>query len=571
MACSLRAVLLAGSALVACARPAPPPRAPEPAPVRARAAVTEPSLEIRLGVAEEALAVELVARGLAATVWEVPALSGLALEGLSARDDAGALRTSSTREGAGVRVALGRAPAGTLRLGYRLRPTWEAGASEVPPTLALRIEPGTLLAAGEQALLLPAAPEATPVRVALRVDAASGPHVASTFGVEGAARVRLAELRHAALLAGELGRATFRGRDGEDDFAWAGELRFDARWSAAETAGVRSAVDAWFGAEPGETARFTGLMVVDTSLVADDAAVVVPRAGGLHVALSAGARWGAPVRLAIAQGLVHRWIGGRLRLRAGADDPPEAGAWFDEGFARFVAREVLWSLGTLSAPDYADEVNAHWAAVATAPLRRAGGAEVGRAAADGDASARALQVARGALAASRLDAALRGRGSSLQAVLRRLVDTARRDGVRELPLAALTDLVAEALGPAEVEALRATLAGATPTVPAGALGRCFVRAPHTYVGFDAGLDEDASRAASRVVGVRAGGPAARAGAREGEPMLSLVRGADPTSPLELTVDRGGAPVTLTYRPLGASGKAEAWRRRSGADEHDCPR
>ena len=99
--------------------------------------------------------------------------------------------------------------------------------------------------------------------------------LASTLGAPGwQGTVRLAELRHAGFLIGALGQAEFRGPEGDDDFAWAGDTAFDLRWSAAETAGARTAVDAYFSPEAGPTRRFVGLDEVGAlaAFLASDAA-----------------------------------------------------------------------------------------------------------------------------------------------------------------------------------------------------------------------------------------------------------------------------------------------------------
>ena len=46
---------------------------------------------------------------------------------------------------------------------------------------------------------------------------------------------------------------------------------------------------------------------------------------------------------------------------------------------------------------------------------------------------------------------------------------------------------------------------------------------------------------------------------------------DRRQPIELTLERDGRQVVVTYQPLGASGRGEAWRRRLGADATTCPR
>jgi hypothetical protein len=502
------------------------------------------------------------------------------LRDLKIVDDDGPLAHTVRRDGAAVHVDLARAAKGPLRLTYVLEPRYdERPPQDVPAALTLRLDRSRVLVSGEEALLLPGTPTEP---IGLHLDLVATPPIvrlASSLGAEPGTpmRARLSDLRHAVLLAGTTGHALLRGPAGEDDFAWTGDPHFDLRWSAAETAGARTAVDAYFGATPEEVARFTALFSVDVD--AEGAGTqVVPRGGGLYIALAPGARWNAQARLAVAQGLVHRWIGGRLRLRDDADPRPAVGTWFADGFARFVAREVLFDLGTLSPEDYADEVNAHHAVLATAPLRRAAIAELATAAIAGDGEAHAVLVARGVLYATRLDARIRARhrgARSLRAVLRELIAEARRSGVAELPLAGFHERLRGELDASELDTFRRlVLAGDPPDLPADALGPCFVRGSRIYTRFDLGFDEAASRASTpgHVRGVRPGGPAARAGVREGERLLAMFHVADdPDTPVELTLERDGREHHLTYRPAGGSGRGDAWKRRPGRDEAQCLR
>jgi hypothetical protein len=562
--------LALGSALLACARPAPDTRPPEHAKQLTTPDPT-PSLHLRLAPRTEPvpeLAVELVARGLPGRTWTLTSLDGLELRDLAARDERGDLALERAADGPGVRITLARAPVGDLLLGYTLRPDVTVAAGDLPAPLHLRLDRDHALVSGEQ-LLLPATADPLTIHLA-RADGRPG--LATSLGVDDPpTRVRPSELRAAAYLLGPLGRAVFRGPEGADDFAWTGDTRFDLRWSAAETAGARTAVDAWFGAEPGETARFTGLFAVDFDV--DDGAHVVPRSGGLYVALGPGADWNASVRLAVAQGLVHRWIGGRLRLRD-ADEPLEAGLWFSQGVARSIAREVLYDLGTLSAADYADELNRHHAELATSPLRHASNRDVAAAVPD-DPDAAPLLVARGVLYATRLDALSKSRHAgarSLQTIVRALIARARERGVAELPLTAFTDLLAEH-DPREPQIFRDTIErGAAPQLASDALGPCFVRASRTYTRFDLGFDLAASTVDGRIVGLRPDGPAARAGIREGEPLVSVsVLADDPQTPVDVTLQREGHVSSVSYRPRGASGRGDAWKRDPRASERECPR
>lgn len=571
--------LILASLLIGCAPTVAPATVKVVVPEVVVEPVAGPRLEIRfeplVAAPPPRLGVVLTARGIAAQEWRFAAPVGAEPRELSIRDAAGELAFGQGREGQALVVRLGRAPRGALEIRYVLHMTDGAvRAEEVPADLVLRVDNARVLAAGEEVLLLPVGVEALEVALGLVAAPPWLVGVASSLGAPGfAGRVRTTDLRHAAFLIGRLGHAVFRGPEGEDDFAWSGDTRFDLRWSAAETAGARTAVDAYFKKEPGETRRFTGLLAVDVDFAGAGGVSVHPRGGGLYVAIAPGTDWDAQARLAVAHGLVHRWIGGRLRLRGAADEPAEAGAWFAAGFARAVAREVLLDLGTLSNRDYADEVNAHHAVVATARLRGASNREVAAAAASGDADAHALSMARGVLYATRLLGLLRTRpGQTLQVLLGELVDEAQKNGVAELPIEAFTRRVEAVLGKDEVAAFTAgVLEGGVIGLPADALGPCFVRRARTYTRFDLGFDERASLAATTIQGLRADGPAARAGVRAGEPLLGLsVEPGDDRVPAEVTLGREGKEVKVTYRPRTPPGRGEGWVRRPGVDEQTCP-
>jgi hypothetical protein len=578
-------LLFVASLVVACA-PTGATRAPGVVAAEvgtvAAVAVVSPGLVIRfepvLGEGPVRLSVELTVRGISTRRWAFASAVAVEPGELRARDEAGELAVVQGREGPAWTVELARAPVGTLTFRYWFHPgDVSRGGPELPAGLVLRADHQRVLATAEEVLLLPRDDPgaAIAVELALLPVGTELRRVASTLGAPGwQGTVGLAELRHAAFLIGRLGQAEFRGPEGSDDFAWYGDTAFDLRWSAAETAGARTAVDAYFSATA--TRRFVGLMAVDVDFVGGTGVSVFARGEGLYVAIAPGARWDARARMAVAHGLVHRWIGGRLRLRSG-DEGPEAGAWFSAGFARMVAREVLYDLGTLSGRDYAEEVNVHEAVLATAPLRRASNAEVAAAAAGGDAEAQALLMARGVLYATRLAALLVARSGgreTLRELLGGLVQRAQAAGVGELPLEAFTERVAERLGQAEVGVfVGSVIEGGVLTLPADALGPCFVRTSRVYRRFDLGFAERATLEAEppTIHGLRAGGPAARAGLKEGERVLALaIDPEDAMGPATVTVLRGEREVQVTYRPASAPERGEGWSRRAGVSERECP-
>jgi predicted metalloprotease with PDZ domain len=106
-------------------------------------------------------------------------------------------------------------------------------------------------------------------------------------------------------------------------------------------------------------------------------------------------------------------------------------------------------------------------------------------------------------------------------------------------------------------------------LPADALGPCFRASIGEYVAFDPGFDLDATRASpeSKVSGVRADGPAAKAGLRDGEVVETMQsRDGDATVPIKLVVQRAGAKVTLSYLPRGPHGRGQTWSRLKVPDD-----
>ncbi|MCB9753055.1 MAG: hypothetical protein H6713_24125 [Myxococcales bacterium] len=523
------------------------------------------------------LTVAVTARAISARAWKISALGSARIHELELEDARGPVPHASTRDGAALRVALARPPEGALAIRYAVEPEQGTPNPALPAGLQLRLDHARVLASAEETLLLPEdGPPVVEFALTWSRGAAAGlERVASTLGLPNArGPARLTALRHAAFLAGALGHAEFRATVGADDFAWSGEPSFDLRWSAAETAGARSAVDVYFGADLAKTPRFTALLAVDVDFAGAAGAQAFPRGDGLYVALNPGAPWDARVRLEVAQALVFRWIGGRLRLVDLADAPRERGAWFDAGFARAVAREVLVELGTLSATDYLEELHALLGERATSPSRAASLDELARRAGGGDAEALDMLAVRGALYATRLDAILRARGGSLQQLLQQLVEEARTQQRAELPLTALTTRVEQLAGPAEVTAFRrAILEGDALELPADALGPCFTPTRRTYTRFVLGFDATGSWATTppTIVGLQPDGPAARAGLREGERLLSITADPDaPREPAEITVERDGQSATVRYRPAGPTVRAQGWKRRPGADPQQCP-
>ncbi|HEY2518034.1 MAG TPA: hypothetical protein VGI39_44490, partial [Polyangiaceae bacterium] len=114
--------------------------------------------------------------------------------------------------------------------------------------------------------------------------------------------------------------------------------------------------------------------------------------------------------------------------------------------------------------------------------------------------------------------------------------------------------------------------GGAATLPPSALGPCFRAGVGEYVAFDPGFDLEATRIEKdgKAVGVRADGPAAKAGLKEGDVLESMqAREGDASVPVKLAVTRGGQKLNFTYAPRGAHGRGQTWTRVKGIADDKC--
>ncbi len=566
------AMVVACNAPGAGVRPTPPlPRAtgsssaarralPSPGSLEPSIAVTlRPFAEGRLG-----LHVEVTATGDASKlrIWSRAATNVGEISHVEASDLRGRVDLTTTD----ARIDLARAPDGpaTLRYDVALR----AGER----SSALTVMTDRFVANGEPVLVLPDALDDATVYVSITIDASElhAARAASSLGLgEKRSAVRIGRfLRHSTFVAGSLGTAIFDAAEGHDEAAWLGYTAFDMRAVAGELAQVRTGLADYFRA--GYETPTTYIVLAETRRAGSFR--VASRAESVVLAVGPREPWSAPLRIALAQQMLHTWIGGVLWLGPTEGAHVKESAWFTEGVTRFLAARLLRRFGTLSPTDTRDELVAEIAEQATSPYRRE---PTARLAARDDAAARTLLIARGAIYAWRLDAELRRATSGkrsiddvMKSLYARAVETRR-----PLPISDFVAAVARDLGPRAQELHSALIDDGNDIVLRDdALGRCFRASQTAYTRFDLGFDEARTEddPRRRVAGLTSDGPAARAGIREGDVIESvqLVAG-DASKPATVKLSRDGRSQEIAYLPRGPSQRGPTWTRVADVPDEAC--
>jgi predicted metalloprotease with PDZ domain len=250
----------------------------------------------------------------------------------------------------------------------------------------------------------------------------------------------------------------------------------------------------------------------------------------------------------LAHELFHTWNGRKIPRQ----DPEELVYWFSEGFTDYYADLLLFRSGLISFEEYVEVYNRVLRTYHLSPAKNA----PNRAVLESfwtDRAVERMPYQRGNLLAHLWEERIRaaGTGASIDDMVRDLFVEAR---TKQAVVSAETlDRLSR---PYLADGLASDIARYVDegeTIPASpkALGPCARLESRAIGPFVLGFDEEATDRAGAIAGVVRGGPAHRAGARDGMKLRRSAWSTDPTRPVTLTVLDGAKERVIEYLPQGA--------------------
>jgi predicted metalloprotease with PDZ domain len=263
------------------------------------------------------------------------------------------------------------------------------------------------------------------------------------------------------------------------------------------------------------------------------------------------------VRRLIAHENLHTWISRAIGGFPATDRDLEA--WLNEGFTEAYTARLLLSSGLWTAQDYVDDWNVALTRYGTSPVKAAPNSRI-LADRNRDFDVNRLPYDRGRLLAVMWDKRFRDQTHGrvgLADVLRAQIKEAARNahGGHVVSADRLFPVVAKRVTDMDLSADlgRYVDKGEPITLDSGLFGPCAAVESVTQPVFDRGFDLEATlRAHGRLTGLEPGGPADKAGLKEGDKLrIDEIPTHDSRVTLSYRVDDGnGRSHTVSYRPEG---------------------
>lgn len=261
-----------------------------------------------------------------------------------------------------------------------------------------------------------------------------------------------------------------------------------------------------------------------------------------------GAKLNDAVELLFAHELFHFWNGRRLP----AQEPERLVYWFVEGFTDYYALRILYESGYWDTATFVKWINRRLREYQENPAIHARNDEIERDYWSKRNTVGEMAYQRGLLLGLRWHRMAQSQGvaEGVDKLFRRLLQRADAGGF---------ELTNEAIRSAGVETLgawfgpefdRHVLRAEAVSVPADALAPRLLGRPSEIFAFDLGWDSKASLDQKKIVGLRAGSAAARAGTIEGATMLGWSLHSDVDRKIKLTLRIDGKTRQIEYFPRG---------------------
>ena len=250
-----------------------------------------------------------------------------------------------------------------------------------------------------------------------------------------------------------------------------------------------------------------------------------------------------------AHELFHYWNG---RILA-AQDPERLVYWFVEGITDYYALRILYESGYWDAETYVKWLNRHLREYTLNPAIHATNEEIDKLYWEQRETVGEVAYQRGLLLGLRWHylATSKGVRGGFDRLFQSLVDRARTGRFQltnnEIRAAGNRLLGSWFSGEFDQYVQRAE----TVDVPPDALGPAIEGKATAIYEYELGFDRDRSLKGQRVIGLRAGGPAAAAGVREGDELVGWNLYADNDRQSRLIVQRGSKRESIRFYPRGA--------------------